>query len=136
MGALTTCKDFVSHPHLVETTHLWKDKEGNETKETKMSGCYVCQCASASEDINPIAEELESLGIKNEIHQTGGFTMCIYIKTGKNSYIYANAEGFSFYKDENCEGLRDFDFSEEMTPKEKAEEIAEKMKKHGLKVKK
>ena len=89
MGSLKTCSEFVEHPHLVETTRIFKDKSGNETKDTRMAGCYVCQCASSAEDINPIADELEALGISNEIHQTGGFTMCIYIKTGKTSYISA-----------------------------------------------
>ena len=143
MGALTTCKDFVSHPHLVETTHLWKDKEGNETKETKLGGCYVCKCAVSAEDINPIADELEALGIRNEIHQTGGFTMCIYIKTGKNSYIYANAEGASSFKDdEDDEGeVLTFycavDYCETKdTPEEIAQKIKQVMKEKGLKVKK
>ena len=61
--------------------------------------------------------------------------MCVYVKTGDKSYIYANAEGFSFYKDAECEGLQNFDFREEMTPTEKASEIAEQMKAHNLEAK-
>ncbi len=99
-----------------------------------MRGCYTCQEASASEEqgTSAIAEALIALGIPADVHQTGGFTMCVYIKTGEESYIYANAEGFSFYKDEECEGLLEFDFRDEMTPTEKASEIAEKMKSHNL----
>jgi len=137
MGALTTCKDFVSHPHLVETTHIFKDKDGKETKDVRMGGCYVCRCASASEEINPIAEELESLGIKNEIHQTGGFTMCIYIKTGKNSYIYANTEGAGHYtNDEDDEGTNLLFFGDEDTPTIKAQKLSLVMKHNKIKVKK
>jgi len=131
-----TCKDFVSHPHIVEIKRVWRDKDGNQTKEeTRMGGCYICQCASASEEqgTSQIAEELIALGTPADVVQTGGFTMCVYIKTGEESYIYANTEGFSFYCDEDCEGLREFDFREEMTPNEKAKEIKETMERHNLK---
>ena len=131
-----TCKDFVSHPHIVEIKRVWRDKDGNQTKEeTRMGGCYICQCASASEEqgTSQIAEELIALGTPADVVQTGGFTMCVYIKTGEESYIYANTEGFSFYCDEDCEGLREFDFREEMTPNEKAKEIKETMQNHNLK---
>ena len=113
-----TCPDFVEHPHLVNGR-----------------GCYTCQTSQASEEqgTSAIAEELIALGIPADVHQTGGFTMCVYIKTGKESYIYANTEGFSFYCDEDCEGLREFDFREEMTPNEKAKEIKETMQNHNLK---
>jgi hypothetical protein len=137
MGALTTCKDFVSHPHLVETIRTFKDKDGNEIKDSRMGGCYVCQCASSAEDINPIADALEIAGIKNEIHQTGGFTMCIYIKTGKHSYIYANAEGASAYKnDEDYEGTNLLFFGDEDTPIIKAQKLSLVMKHNKIKVKK
>jgi hypothetical protein len=113
-----TCPDFVSHPHLINGR-----------------GCYQCQTSACSEEqgTSAIAEALNALGIPADVHQTGGFTMCVYIKTGAESYLYANAEGFSFYENEECEGFREFDFSEEMTPTEKASEIAEKMKEHDLK---
>ena len=133
MGSLKTCPEFVEHPHIVEYKTYFPN---GEFRGIDKSGCYECRMASASENINPIADELEALGISNEIHQTGGFTMCIYIKTGKTSHIYASNEGFSFYKNEDCEGLREFDFRDEMTPKDKAQEIAETIKKHRLKVKK
>lgn len=112
-----TCPEFVSHPH---------QKNGES--------CYTCQCSSASESqgTSQIAEALVAIGIPADVDQTGGFTMCVYIKTGDESYIYANAEGFSFYCDEECEGLQEFDFREEMTPTEKAQEIADKMKANNL----
>ena len=112
-----TCSQFVAHPHLLD-----------------QRGCYTCQASQASESqgTSQIAEALNALGIPADVHQTGGFTMCVYIKTGDESYIYANAEGFSFYADEECEGLLEFDFREEMTPTEKAQEIADKMKANNL----
>jgi hypothetical protein len=112
-----TCPEFVSHPH---------QKNGQS--------CYTCQCSSASESqgASQIAEALIALGIPADVHQTGGFTMCAYIKTGDESYIYASAEGFSFYSDEECEGLLEFEFSEEMTPTEKAQKIADTMKANNL----
>lgn len=129
MGSLKTCPEFVEHPHLVETTRIFKDKDGKETKDTRMAGCYVCQCASASEDINPIADELEALGISNEIHQTGGFTMCIYIKTGETSYIYANAEGAGHYKNQDDDEGENLFFDEDETnPQQKAKLIADWIK--------
>ena len=116
----TTCKDFVSHPHIVEGR-----------------GCYTCQSSIASETqgTSAIAEALISIGIPAQVDQTGGFTMCVFIQTGDESYIYANKEGFSFYCDEECEGLQEFDFREEMTPTEKAQEIADKMKANNLQAK-
>lgn len=131
MSALTTCKDFISHPHLVEQKIY---SINGEYKETKKGGCYVCRCASASEGINPIADELEFLGIKNEIHQTGGFTMCIYIKTGKKSYIYANAEGVSAFKNEEDYEGQSYWFDEHKNPYFKAWLIVEFMKEKRLKV--
>ena len=116
----TTCPDFVSHPHLIEGRN-----------------CYTCIASLCSEEqgTSAIAEALIALGIPADVHQTGGFTMCVYIKTGEESYIYANQEGFSFYKDAECEGLREFDFRDEMTPNQKAQEIADKMKSHNLEAK-
>jgi hypothetical protein len=112
-----TCPEFVSHPHLTDGRN-----------------CYTCVASLCSEEqgTSQIAEALKTLGIPADVHQTGGFTMCAYIKTGDESYIYANAEGFSFYADEECEGLQEFDFREEMTPTEKAQEIADKMKANNL----
>ena len=112
-----TCSEFVSHPHLTDGRN-----------------CYTCVASLCSEEqgISQIAEALIALGIPADVHQTGGFTMCAYIKTGDESYIYANAEGFSFYADQECEGLQEFDFREEMTPTEKAQEIADKMKANNL----
>ena len=112
-----TCPEFVSHPHLTDGRN-----------------CYTCVASLCSEEqgTSQIAEALIALGIPADVHQTGGFTMCAYIKTGEESYIYASAEGFSFYCDEECEGLQEFDFREEMTPTEKAQEIADKMKANNL----
>ena len=126
MGSLKTCPEFVEHPHIVEYKKF--SKEG-EFIGTSKSGCYECRMASASEDINPIADELEALGISNEIHQTGGFTMCIYIKTGETSYIYANAEGFGHYKDlDDNEGENLFFDEDETNPQQKAKLIADWIK--------
>jgi len=115
-----TCPEFVSHPH---------QKNGES--------CYTCQCSSASESqgTSQIAEALNAIGIPADVDQTGGFTMCVYIKTGDESYIYASAEGFSFYSDEECEGLLEFDFSDEMTPTEKAQQTADAMKANNLQAK-
>jgi hypothetical protein len=113
-----TCKDFVSHPHIVNGR-----------------GCYTCQEASASEaqGTTAIAEALIALGIPADVHQTGGFTMCVYIKTGDESYIYANDEGFSFYKDAECEGWANCSFAEsETTPEQKAKAIQTTMKTANL----
>jgi hypothetical protein len=117
----TTCKDFVSHPHIVNGR-----------------GCYTCQEASASETqgTSAIAEALIALGIPADVHQTGGFTMCVYIKTGDESYIYANDEGFSFYKDAECEGWANCSFAEsETTPEQKAKAIQTTMKTANLEAK-
>jgi len=125
-----TCPDFVSHPHKVETTFNWTDKDGNKREETKLSGCYTCQMALASEEqgTTALASALLDLDICCEVVQTGGFCMCVYIKTGETSYIYANAEGFSSYKDEDCEGFWEADFNEDATPEEKAQNMAKMMK--------
>ena len=119
----TTCKDFVSHPHIVEGR-----------------GCYTCQCSIASETqgTSAIAEALIALGIPADVDQTGGFTMCVFIKTGDESYIYANEEGFSIYKDEECEGLENHFFGDDFkkqTPAEKAQKIADTMKANNLQAK-
>jgi hypothetical protein len=115
---------------MVETVRIWKDKDGNQTTETKLSGCYTCQEASASDSqgTTTLALELQALGIDCAVHQTGGFTMCVYIKTGDESYVYANDEGFSFYKDENCDGWANYFFKEEeKAPSLKAKAIQQSM---------
>ena len=119
----TTCKDFVSHPHIVEGR-----------------GCYTCQTSQASEEqgTSAIAEALIALGIPADVDQTGGFTMCVFIKTGDESYIYANAEGFSIYEDEECEGIENHFFGDDFdkqTPAEKAQKIADTMKANNLQAK-
>jgi hypothetical protein len=109
----TTCADFVSHPHIVNGR-----------------GCYTCQMALASEEQGTTAlmSALLDLGMTCDVHQTGGFTMCVYIKTGEESYVYANDEGFSFYKDENCDGWANYEYKEsENTPQKKAQAIRESM---------
>jgi hypothetical protein len=117
----TTCKDFVSHPHIVNGR-----------------GCYNCQESAASEGqgTSAIAEALISVGIPADVHQTGGFTMCVYVKTGEESYIYASNEGFSFYKDAECEGWSSVYFAEsETTPEQKAKAIQITMKTANLEAK-
>ena len=114
----TTCPDFVSHPHIVNGR-----------------GCYQCQTSACSEGqgTSAIAEALIALGIPADVHQTGGFTMCVYVKTGEESYIYANAEGFSFYKDAECEGWANVYFADsETTPEQKANAIQTTMKTANL----
>jgi hypothetical protein len=133
----TTCPNFVEHPHLVETKRIFKDKDGNTIEDVKMRGCYTCQTSLASEEqgTSAIAEELNALGIPADVHQTGGFTMCVYIKTGDESYIYANKEGFGIYENnEDYEGDNTFfgDDFEKITPKQKAEKIIQTMKEKNL----
>jgi hypothetical protein len=115
-----TCPDFVSHPHLVNGR-----------------GCYQCQCASASENqgTSQIAEALNAIGIPADVHQTGGFTMCAYVKTGETSFIYANDEGFSLYCDEDCEGIIHTEWGNgtESTPQGKAEGIRQTLEANDLK---
>jgi hypothetical protein len=133
----TTCADFVAHPHKVETKFTWTDIQGNKGEETKLSGCYTCRMALASEEQGTTAlmSALLDLDLCCDVVQTGGFTMCVYIKTGDASYIYANAEGFGIYKDdEDYEPENVFfgdDFNEQ-TASQKAEKIAETMKAKNL----
>jgi hypothetical protein len=68
--------------------------------------------------------------------QTGGFTMCVYIKTGDESYIYANDEGFSLYCGEDCEGLLHTEWGHtESTPEAKAEGIKKTLEVNNLQAK-
>jgi hypothetical protein len=118
----TTCKGFVSHPHIVNGR-----------------GCYSCQEAAASEEqgTSAVAEALIALGIPAGVHQTGGFTMCVYVKTGDDSFIYANEEGFAIYKNDEDEG-ENFLFGDDykkQTPTEKAQKIIKGMKTANLKAK-
>ena len=106
-----TCPDFIEHPHLIEGR-----------------GCYTCQCSAASESqgTSQIAGELRALGVACDVDQTGGFTMCVYIKTGENSYIYANSESATHFRsneDDQGEDLLFFDDPD--TPKEKAQKLKE-----------
>jgi len=115
----TTCSDFVSHPHIVNGRN-----------------CYTCQASASSEEqgTSAIAEALIAIGIPADVHQTGGFTMCVYVKTGEESYIYANAEGFQMYCDENCEGELYAEWGNtENTPKAKAEGIRQTLEANNLK---
>jgi hypothetical protein len=117
----TTCPDFVSHPHLIEGRN-----------------CYTCVSSLCSEEqgTSAIAEALIAIGIPADVHQTGGYTMCVYVKTGEQSYIYANAEGFSMYCDEECEGLMNTDWANaEGTPEAKAEGIRKTLEVNNLEAK-
>ena len=127
----TTCPDFVSHPHKVETKFTWTDKDGNKTEETKLSGCYTCQMALASEEQGTTAlmSALMDADIACDVVQTGGFCMCVFIKFEDTSYALANAEGFSFYKDADCEGWANYEFKpSEDTPAKKAQAICQTIK--------
>ena len=66
---------------------------------------YETKVILASEDqgITPIVRELLETGIKAEIAQTGGFTMCAYIELPENKYIYASPYGASIYGAEDYE---------------------------------
>ena len=132
MSKIETCAEFVTHPHIVEQKIYSMNGAFIETRE---GGCYQCQMASASDDqgVNAIAEAFDQLNIPNDIHQTGGFNMCNYIKTGDESYIYANDEGFSFYEDENCEGWFNWFYESETTPLEKAQALVNGLKEQNLK---
>jgi hypothetical protein len=113
-----TCPDFVSHPHLIEGRN-----------------CYTCVASLCSEEqgTSAIAEALIAIGIPADVHQTGGFTMCVYVKTGEESYIYANAEGFSMYQDEECEGFFNAEWANaESTPEAKAEGIRKTLEVNNL----
>lgn len=116
-----TCPDFVSHPHLIEGRN-----------------CYTCVASLCSEEqgTSAIAQALIAIGIPADVHQTGGFTMCVYVKTGEKSYIYANAEGFSMYCDEECEGIMNTDWANaEGTPEAKAEGIRKTLEVNDLQAK-
>ena len=116
-----TCPDFVSHPHIVEDRN-----------------CYTCVASLCSEEqgTSAIAEALIALGIPADVHQTGGFTMCVYIKTGEESYIYANEEGATNYCcDETDVGDAVAFYDLDQTPAEKAQQIAEGMKTNNLEAK-
>ena len=113
-----TCPDFVSHPHLVEDRN-----------------CYQCQTSACSEEqgTSAIAEALNALGIPADVHQTGGFTMCVYVKTGETSFIYANDEGFSLYCGEDCEGIMHTEWgTSESTPEARAEGIRQTLNANNL----
>jgi hypothetical protein len=59
--------------------------------------------------------------------------MCAYIKTGEESYIYANDEGFSLYCDEDCEGIVNTIWgSSESTPEARAEGIKQTLTANNL----
>jgi len=110
-----TCPDFVEHPHIIPN---------GEHGEYGFF-CYQCQtsCASEEQGTSQIAEALQALGVPCDVHQTGGFTMCVYIKTGEDSYIYASKEGAFFYENEDDEGKIIF-YSDET---DTAEDIAKKI---------
>ncbi len=121
-----TCPDFVEHPHIIPN---------GEHGEYGFF-CYQCQtsCASEEQGTSQIAEALVALGVPCDVHQTGGFTMCVYIKTGEDSYIYANRYGFGFFKNEEDDEGENFDFSnyENNTAEEKAQQIKKAIEKKNL----
>jgi hypothetical protein len=128
----TTCPDFVSHPHRVQVKSTTFHIDGTQTEDIKESNCYTCQVAACSEEQGTTAlmSALLDLDICCDVHQTGGFTMCVYIKTGDISYIYANAEGFSHYVSDSDDGKNFYfgDDFENMSAAQKAQQIAETMK--------
>jgi hypothetical protein len=66
-----------------------------------MDYATACHEASLEQGITPIVSALSDLGIKAEIAQTGGFTMCAYIELTSSRYIYANTYGSSVYSDDD-----------------------------------
>lgn len=117
----TTCPDFISHPHKINGQN-----------------CYTCQVAACSESqgTTALASALLDLNIACDVHQTGGFTMCVYIKTDANdvSYIYANAEGFSHYLSDSDDGENWYfgDDFQNISAAQKAQKIADTMKDKNL----
>lgn len=82
-----------------------------------------CEEASKAQGIDPIIEELRQFGIPAESHQTGGFTMCAYVRLDNDEYIYATPYGASLY------GIDDYisdvvQYDEEQKPETIAQAIA------------
>lgn len=74
-----TCADFVEHPHKVNA--IFTSGTTGETFE-RVTGCYLCQEASASESqgTSEIAHALIDAGIERvQVEQTGGFCMVVYV---------------------------------------------------------
>lgn len=107
----TFCNNFIDHPH---------------------QNCYQCREAYASESqgTTAIANSLLGLGIPCDIHQTGGFNMCVYIKTGENTNIYANFDGFAIYQEEYIEG--EISSFGDLNADQKASTIIEYMKRNNI----
>jgi hypothetical protein len=133
-----TCPDFTTHPHRVQVTATQFNFDGTQEEITKESNCYTCQVAACSESqgTTAIASALMDLNIACDIHQTGGFTMCVYIKTDANaaSYIYANAEGFSHYISDSDDGENWYfgDDFQNISAAQKAQKIVDTMKEKNL----
>lgn len=91
----------------------------------------ACQRASDKQGVTALSDALQAMEVGTEIHQTGGFTMCVYIRLSGDAYIYANAEGYEF-RDEIVEGEHDpyyfGDDYDKMSPETKAEIIVNKIK--------
>jgi hypothetical protein len=132
----TTCPDFTAHPHRVQVKSTTYHIDGTQTENIKEGNCYTCQVAACSESqgTTALASALMDLNMACDIHQTGGFTMCVYIKTGDTSYIYANAEGFSHYVSDSDDGENFYfgDDFENISAAQKAQQIADTMKDKNL----
>lgn len=63
----------------------------------------ICATASKEQGIDALIDELAKLGVKAETAQTGGFTMCAYIKLSGEKYIYANPYGAGVYDADDYE---------------------------------
>jgi hypothetical protein len=129
-----TCPDFISHPHRVQVTATRFNEDGSQEEIIKEGNCYTCQVAACSESqgTTALASALMDLDIACDVHQTGGFTMCVYIKTDVNdaSYFYANAEGFSHYVSDSDDGENWYfgDDFQNISAAQKAQQIADTMK--------
>jgi hypothetical protein len=60
----------------------------------------ACKEASKAQGIDDIVSALQDLGINASSEQTGGFTMCAYVKLSGDLYIYANKYGASVYSED------------------------------------
>jgi len=66
---------------------------------------YALRCKEASKEqgIDQIVANLKEEEITATSEQTGGFTMCAYVRLSEDRYIYANAYGASVYDAEGYE---------------------------------
>jgi hypothetical protein len=86
---------------------------------------YLERTTSASKEqgIDDLVIALEKQGIKATSEQTGGFTMCAFIKLKGGKYIYANTYGAGLY-DEEGYGEDIYNNESEEDQQARAEDVA------------